>query len=157
MRRIVFFVVNSLSVPETDWDRHEHPPNDLEILLKATGVPIDRYSYEAVELLKDMIARWHTFRALRMAGAFAGGNNPVLARAIDVPDIELFAVDVSFAAHPDRAEREYLNNLPTSFVLADEQVDRLRAAAGTAIRQSPEFQRLLGDLSANPVPGAAPK
>jgi len=157
MRRIVVFVVNSLSVPETDWDRHERPPSDLQILLKATGVPIDRYSYEAVELLKDMIARWHTFRALRMAGAFAGGNNPALARAVDVPDIELFAVDVSFAAHPDRAEREYLNNLPTSFVLTDEQVDRLRAAAGTAVRQSPEFQRLLGDLSANSVPGATPK
>jgi NTE family protein len=155
LRRIVVFVVNSLSVPKANWDRSERPPNDLLILLKATGVPIDRYSYEAVELLKDMIARWQNARALRMAGAFAGGNNPVLARAADVPDIELFAIDVSFGAHPDPAERDYLNDLPTTFVLGDEQVDRLRAAAGTAIRASPEFQRLLRDLGDGQRPAAA--
>jgi len=150
LKRIVVFVVNSLSVPKTNWDKYERPPNDLLILLKATGVPIDRYSYEAVELLKDMIARWHTARSVRMAGAFAGGNNPLLARAVDVPDIDLFAIDVSFAANPDPAERDYLNDTPTSFVLSDEQVDRLRAAAGAAIRGSSEFQRLLRDLTATP-------
>ncbi len=132
MRRIVVFVVNSLSVPKTNWDKYERPPSDLLILLKATGVPIDRYSYEAVELLKDIIARWQTARSLKMAGAFASGNNPALARAVDVPDIDLFAIDVSFGAHPDPAERDYLNDMPTSFVLSDEQVDRLRAAAGVA-------------------------
>ncbi len=155
VKRIVVFVVNSLSVPKTNWDKYERPPNDLLILLKATGVPIDRYSYEAVELLKDMIARWHTVRSLRMAGAFASGNNPALARAVDVPDIELFAIDVSFEAHPDPAEREYLNGTPTRFALGTEQVDRLRAAAGTAIRASPDFQRLLRGLAAPPAPAAA--
>jgi hypothetical protein len=55
--------------------------------------------------------------------------------------------------HPDRAEREYLNSTPTSFALSDEQVDRLRAAAGAAMRESSEFKRLLHDL-ANPAPPA---
>lgn len=157
LRRIVVFVVNSLSVPKTNWDQYERPPSDLLILLKATGVPIDRYSYEAVELLKDIIARWHTARSLKIAGAFASGNNPVLARAADVPDIDLYAVDVSFSAHPDPAERDYLNDMPTSFVLTDEQVDRLRAAAGVAIRESPEFRRLLRELGATPVAPSSPK
>ena len=76
LRRIVVFVVNSLSVPKTDWDRTERPPNDLQILLKATGAPIDRYSYESVELLKDMIARWRTLRAFAASGTSAGGDNP---------------------------------------------------------------------------------
>ena len=152
LRRIVVFVVNSLSVPKTDWDRTERPPNDLQILLKATGAPIDRYSYESVELLKDMIARWRTLRALAASGASAGGNNPEAPRAASIPDIDLYAIDVSFEAHPDPAERDYLNQTPTSFVLSAEQVDRLRAAAGAAIRGSPEFQRLLHDLaSASPA------
>lgn len=80
VKRMVVFVVNSLSVPHTDWDRSERPPSDVLILLKATGVPIDRYSYEAVELLKDIIARWQTIRKFREAGAFANGGNPELAR-----------------------------------------------------------------------------
>jgi len=148
VKRIVVFVVNSLSVPDTDWDTHERPPNDLQILLKATGVPIDRYSYEAVELLKDIIFRWKEIRALRATGAFAGANSRSLERAVDVPDIDLYAVDVSIAADENLAEREYLNNLPTSFVLPDEAVDRLREAAGRIVRTSPEFTRLLRDLGA---------
>jgi hypothetical protein len=55
---------------------------------------------------------------------------------------------VSFAALPDKAERDYLNQQPTTFVLSAEAVDRLRAAAGTIIQASPEFQRLLKDVGA---------
>ncbi len=155
LKRIVVFVVNSVSAPQTGWDEHERPPNDLQILLKATGVPIDRYSYEAVELLKDIIYRWKEVARLRAAGVLKDGD---LARSLDVPDIDLFAIDVSFQALPDLNEQRYLNELPTSFVLTPEQVDRLRAAAGTIIRDSPEFQRLLKDLAAEagtPAPAAA--
>ncbi len=66
-RRIIVFVVNSLSSPPTDWDKSEVPPGTLDILVKATGVPIDHYSYEAVELLKDIAARWQAMRRLRAA------------------------------------------------------------------------------------------
>jgi NTE family protein len=51
----------------------------------------------------------------------------------------------------DQAEREYLNRQPTSFVLPPEAVDRLRAAAGTIILASPEFQRLVKDVGAKLV------
>jgi NTE family protein len=157
-RRVIVFVVNSLSVPKNNWDRHERPPNDLEILVKAAGVPIDRYSYEAVELLKDLIARWQNARALKAAGAFASANNPALARASDVPEIDVYAIDVSFAADPDAAERAYLNDLPTSFALPDEAVDRLRASAARTIRASPDYQRALREigLTAQSPPLVAP-
>lgn len=150
-RRIVVIVVNSLSVPRTNWDRSERPPSDLAILLKATGVPIDRYSFEAVELLRDLIARWQTARALREASAFAGGNNAYLARAATAPEVDVYAIDVSFGGHPDAAEREYLNDLPTTFVLPDEAVDRLRAAAGVILRNSEDFKRLLQSTNARVV------
>jgi NTE family protein len=151
LRRIVVIVVNSLSVPKTNWDQSERPPNDLLILLKATGVPIDRYSYESVELLKDLISRWQTLRAVKESAVFAGSGNPALSRATDVPDMDLYAIDVSFEAIPDQAERDYLNLTPTSFSLSEEQVDRLRAGAGAAMRDSSEYKRLLRDL-ANPAP-----
>jgi len=41
-------------------------------------------------------------------------------------------------------------------VLPPEAVDRLRAAAGTIIGASPEFQRLLDDLGAKVVVDARP-
>jgi NTE family protein len=152
VKRIIVFVVNSLSSPPTNWDEREEPPGTLDILLKATGVPIDHYSYEAVEQLKDIAARWNTIRELRrLAGCSAGSASPICT-AMQNPQAEIFPIDVSFAKLRDEAEREYLNQQPTSFVLPPEAVDRLRAAAGTIILASPEFQRLLKDVGATIVP-----
>ena len=60
VKRIVVLVVNSLSSPPTTWDESATPPGTVDVMLKAVGVPIDHYSYEAVELLKDIAARWET-------------------------------------------------------------------------------------------------
>jgi NTE family protein len=51
-----------------------------------------------------------------------------------------------FDALKDETERDYLNGQPTSFVLPDEAVDRLRSAARRILGESEEFQRLLRDL-----------
>jgi NTE family protein len=157
VKRIIIFVVNSLSEPPTAWDEKELPPGTLDILIKAAGTPIDHYSYEAVELLKDISARWDTGRKVReLAGCAANGATPICT-ALHVPDAEIYAIDVSFAALPDKAEREYLNLQPTTFVLPAEAVDRLRRAAGTIIQASPEFQRLLKDVGAKVVEAPAGK
>ena len=156
VRRIVVFVVNSVSSPRTDWDEREKPPGPINLLLKASGVPIDHYSYEALELLKDKQARWQSLRRLRQSAAFAANRDPVIARELRGPEVDIFAIDVSFAALKDATEFDYLNELPTSFVLPDEAVDRLRAAAGTIISESPEFQRLLKEVGATIAPERSP-
>ena len=152
VKRIVVFVVNSLSSPPTGWDISERGPGMVEVLLKSSGVPIDHYSYEATELLKDISARWETARRLRdLAGCATAKDAPICA-AIRVPQAKIYAVDVSFPALKDQAELDYLNRQPTSFALPAEAVDRLRAAAGTIIAASPEFQRVLKDAGVKVVP-----
>ena len=150
-RRIVVFIVNSQSSPPTNWDEFETPPGTVDILLKAAGTPIDQYSYESVELLKDTAARWGTVRRIRDSAAMKANKDPAVAAATRVPDAEIYAIDVSFAALKDETERAYLNRQPTTFVLSAEAVDRLRAAAGTILMASPEFQRLLKDVGAKMV------
>jgi NTE family protein len=154
-RRIIVFVVNSLSSPPTNWDESENPPGTLDILLKSAGVPIDHYSYEAVELLKDTAARWRTLRLIRDSAAMKTNKDPAVADVLRIPEAEIYAIDVSFPKLKDKAELDYLNQQPTSFVLPPEAVDRLRAAAGTIIMDSPEFKRLLKDLGAKIVPAPA--
>jgi len=151
VQRIVVFIVDSLSSPQTNWDESARPPSDVAILIKATGVPIDHYSYEATELLKDTMARWQTMRRIRASAAFTSSEDPAVAQLVNAPNVDLYAIDVSFSALDDPAEVEYLNNLPTSFVLPPEAVDRLRSAAGAIIRSSPEFKRLLKDAGAELV------
>ena len=155
IKRIVVVEVNSLSVPRANWDQSETPPGSLDILIKATGVPIDRYSFESVELLRDMVARWDLMRAIRDSPAFDASKDPALAGNMDSPKTQLYAIDVSFSQLEDKAELEYLNDLPTSFVLSPEAVDRLRSAAGRLLLKSPDFQRLLKDVGGRIVDDSA--
>jgi len=61
---------------------------------------------------------------------------------------------VSFAALKDPAELDFLNRQPTTFALPAEAVDRLRAAAGTIIAESPDFRRLLKEAGVTMAPDA---
>jgi NTE family protein len=114
-------------------------------------VPIEAYSSDTVELLRDIQARWQSQRKIRDSAVLSADPDPVLTEAMHAPDTDLYVVDVSFQALEDRNELEYLNNLPTSLVLPDAAVDRLRAAAGKIILASPDFQRLLKDVGARIV------
>jgi NTE family protein len=137
LKRFAVVIVNSLADAENDWGTHEEPPNVVSMLIRATGVPIDRYSYEQVELLRDFVRE---LRQLR------GPDGQPMA-------VEFYAIDINFGAITDPEEKRYFRNLPTSFVLSDEQVDRLREMAGRLLRQSPDYQRLLRDLAAAANPG----
>ncbi|MGB8434365.1 MAG: patatin-like phospholipase family protein [Burkholderiales bacterium] len=150
-RRIIVFIVNSLSAPPTKWDESENPPGTVDILLKSAGTPIDAFSYEAVELLRDTAHQWRTARLIRNSAAMTANKDPAVAAALRLPNAEIYAIDVSFSALQDKSEYEYLNQLPTSFVLPPEAVDRLRAAAAKLIIDSPELKRLLKDAGARMV------
>ena len=151
VRRVIVVIVNSLSSPPTDWDESEDPPGNVDVLLKAAGTPIDAFSFEATELLKDTAAHWKTLRTIRNSPAYKAVKDPAVEVALRVPEAEIYAIDVSFPRLKDKAERDYLNQQPTSFVLPPEAVDRLRAAAGKIMKTSPEFHRLLNDMGAEIV------
>ena len=91
-------------------------------------------------------------RRLRNSAAFAANRDPAIARLLDAPNAQIYAIDVSFSSLDDPKERAFLNDLPTSFALPPDAVDRLRAAAGRIIRSSPEFQRLLEDTGLRILP-----
>jgi NTE family protein len=145
IRRIIIFVVNSVSTPTTTWNGSEATPSTLAILMKSAGVPIDRYASESVELLRDIDARWATLRQIRESVAFAKDKDPSLAHVVNVPDADIYTIDVSFQALKDKSERDFLNQLPTSFILSEESVDRLRAAAGRLVLDSPDLRAALRD------------
>jgi NTE family protein len=143
IRSIIIFVVNSLSTPSTKWNESENPPGSVDVLIKSAGVPIDRYSGEMVEQLRDIDARWNTLRQIRGYLALTKDKSPALKQIMNAPNADIYVVDVSFKALQDKSERDYLNQLPTSFALPDEAVDRLRAAAGSLVLSSPDLQQAL--------------
>lgn len=154
LRHVVVVAVNSRSAPATDWDRSPTPPGVVSQLLQSSSVPIDHFSYESVELLKDIAQRWANRRQLDIAERRLAGLSRAEAEA-QVPLITFDAIDVSFDAIEDADERRYFMDLPTSFRLPEEAVDRLRALGGRLLRTSPRYRKLLQQIEATNAPAAA--
>jgi NTE family protein len=143
VRRIIVFVVNSASAPSFDWNEQESAPGALSILVKTAGVPVDRYASESIELLRDIDARWTAVRAIRDSAAFDKKRDPAVGWVANAVNADIHPIEVSFQVLTDNKERDYLNQLPTSFALPADAVDRLRAAARNIILASPDFQQMM--------------
>jgi NTE family protein len=143
VRRIIVLVVNSASSPSFDWNETENSPSAVSILIKAAGVPVDRYASESIELLRDIDARWTAQRAIRDSAAFDKKRDPAVGWVANAVDADMYPIEVSFQVLADKNERDYLNQLPTSFALPADAVDRLRAAAKKIVLASPDFQGML--------------
>jgi NTE family protein len=151
IRRIAVIVVNARSGPKSDWDRKESPPGTFAQLLQASGVPIDRYSFETVEMMKDRqeIYGWRR-EILLLRARLAGATEAEAEAGVPLPKIDLHTLDVGFDAIPEPDERAYFMNLPTSFVLPARDVDKLREVAGRLLRESADYQVLVRELGGVP-------
>jgi NTE family protein len=130
LKRVVLLSVNARSSPENDWDQHQSPPGMMSLALAAPSITMDRYSRDTVDLMGALVRQ--------MEGAVreqAGGR------------IKFFPIVLSFDNLPDPQERRYFLNVPTSFFLSNESVDRLREVGGRLLRNSPNFRALLKDFS----------
>jgi len=150
INRIILLVVNAKSSHDRDWQKKASPPGSFKQLSQSTGVPIERYSFETVELMKDRaeVASWR--RRLLVAEAQVAGATKEEAEA-RYPKIDFKVLDVNFENLADPEDRSYFMNLPTSFVLKDEQVTRLIDVGGELLRQSPTYQEILTEFGATIV------
>jgi len=141
VHKIVFVVVNAETEIDDKWDRWEKVPPFVAMLDSYSSIAIERYNRETVALLSESFGRWaDEIRRGRCA------SSPISTEPGACGDIEFYMIEVRFDALEDDAERSALKRLPTSFALKPEQVDHLKGAAHRIVKQSREFQRLLGDL-----------
>jgi hypothetical protein len=61
--------------------------------------------------------------------------------------VEFFPVHVAFEYIASAEERNWFKNLPTTFELPRETVDKLRAVGRRLLREDPKFQDLLKALN----------
>jgi NTE family protein len=139
--KIVFVVVDAETAIDRSEDLKKGPPGLFGVLSAVTSTPLQRFNIDTLELLHHNFAEWtEQIRSGRC-------NDPEFTGDRDrCGDIEFHLVYVRFGALKDKKEREYFQGLPTSFKLPDETVDKLRDVAGRLLRESEEYQQLLGDL-----------
>jgi NTE family protein len=147
LKRVVVIIVNARSAPSFGYDKRESPPNSLELLMQAINVPIDRYSYESIDALEDVVSEWSMRRKLEVDARRLRGDPSV---ASELPAIAFGVIDVSFEAVRDPMEREFLLNLPTTLSLPPESIERLRRAAREVLQDSPVYRELIETLAKRP-------
>ena len=143
--KVVIISVNAQASPEKDWDRKPSPPGMIDLAVASSIIPIDRYTFETLTVLKEQVEHWRE-RVSQQRRETVAGSNPT------PPEIRFYPVVVSFAGLADSRERRYFMEQPTSFRLPVVAVDRLREVGGRLLRQSPAYQQLLQDLGASVGP-----
>jgi len=135
-RRVVMILVNAETALDVESAHKSNTPSFTASLTAATSVPLTRYSFETVALLKDRLATWERQSYEEVCGTDV--------RTDDCNGVEFHFIEVNFSEHPDPDERDYLKRQPTSFVLPDEAVDRLIEAGQVILRNNNEYQRIIG-------------
>ncbi len=125
---VVFLSVNASTRKMSDMDESTKEPSILAAMNAMTDVQLHRYNTATVELVREELSMW--------AAQLSTPGHKVTPHFI-----EIGFEDVS---QPDL--RLFLNKIPTSFSLTDEQVDTLIKSARTILRSNPEYQKLVKAL-----------
>src|SRR5882762_931454 len=98
VRKVVIMVVNASSKKNRAWDRSKAPPNIVQVTLALGSVPIDRYSFETLELLKESAKQWE--KEWNEAIPSSEASVPGAAS----PRVKFYTIDVSLDALRDETE-----------------------------------------------------
>jgi NTE family protein len=127
-RRLVVVSVNASTAPEPDMDATNKEPSLRETISAMSDVQLHRYNVATLELMDRSVKRW--------------------ARDLSTPGrpVTPYFIQIGFRDVRQPELLRFFNQVPTSFSLSDEQVDRLIAAGRRLLRDNPDFQRLVAGL-----------
>ena len=127
-RHFVVIAVNASTEPVVEMDKSNKQPSMFKVMGAMTNVQLHRYNTATIGLIEKGILEW--------SEDLSSTHQPVSPYFIQVrfddieqPELKLF-----------------LNKIPTSFALSDEQVDALIKNGRELLRNNPVFQQLLLEL-----------
>ena len=127
-RHMAIISVDASANPEPEMDRSNKQPGLSETIGAMSNVQLHRYNDATLQLIHNKIGTW--------AEAMSTPERPVTPHFIRF----------SFEELEQPEALQYFNDIPTSFKLSEEQVDRLIEADHELLRNDPGYQRLLADL-----------
>jgi NTE family protein len=128
-RRVAIIIVDAQTKEQDLLGLHGKIPGLSMTLGASSGVMINKFNFETIELLTRYTQDWAREDE-------AHGEKP----------IEFYIVHVTFDALPDKGEQEYFQSIPTTLKLPAEQVDKLREVAGRLLYSDEKFQKLVTNL-----------
>ena len=145
---LVVIVVNAATNPETNRDKTASVPGLIDTLATAATVPLANYTADTLDLLTAAVNEFNeSARLVEGCTKIAARQDPQCAVNIPAPHkVDLYPVQVAFEYIVSPEERNWFKNLPTSFELPRETIDKLRAVGRRLLAEDPQFQKLLKAL-----------
>ncbi len=126
--RIVVISLDASNDPDTGiGESADHPTAATTVDVMST-IQIHRYNASTKNLINEMLTQWSE------------------ELSTDESRVEYYYISLDFNQMLDPQDSYFLNNIPTTFTLSDEEVDRLIEAGKETLFNHPEFQRLMSDL-----------
>lgn len=127
-RYLVIISVDASTERELGMDSSSEPPPMEEVLSAVSSAQIHRYNAATLSLIDESMKRW--------------------ARELSTPDraVSPYLIQVRIRDIEDPDQMAYLNRIPTSFSLSEDQVDRLIRAGRELLRKNPKYRSLLSNL-----------
>ena len=150
--RLVVIVVNAATEPHEKLSEKESPPDLLEVATKTATISIDNYSIESITLMVESLRqRVQAQQDLTACQDILDQNCP------DPPDLPTFGkmidpyiIEINFAgaAELEGEDPDYYLNLPTSYKLDHQQIEKLVNIGPKLLRASPQYKCLLEVIEA---------
>jgi NTE family protein len=125
---ILYIIVNAQVGGKHDWSQRASLPSLRSLLSSVSGTGIYRYNFETIELLRESTEKW----------AEAASKQGV--------PLKVHVVELAFDSLADPKEREFFNEVKTSFSLDDETVTRLIDVGGKLLDDSSDFQDFMSGM-----------
>ena len=135
-RRLAIIIVDASRDRDYGWDSKDRTLGLGTVMGSVAQVTGDRYSFETIELFREVSARLDRDReaARAQAGDSQSGK------------IESYIVELHFSQLADESDRRFFNSVPTSLQLPSKTVDHLCQLAARQLAENVEFRRLVSDL-----------
>lgn len=146
IKRFLVIVVNAKPKAPQDFDKRETPPGLAEVGLKTCTLSMENYSFETVEIFKELISeriktQKHINDCQKLLDTHCEDGFTITPLAGS--QLKLYIADLTFDNLPQKSERDYFNNLPTSFTLNKSVVDKLIEVGGRLLEEHPQFKKFM--------------
>ena len=127
--RFVIISVDASTQPDTQMGASKNAPSIANTINAMTDIQLHRYNTATVAQMKRSLSEW--------GRELSNSDQP----------LDAYFIRLSFDQIKDPETRRYINQIPTSFALSDEQVDAVIKAGRDLLLENQEFQRLLRDIN----------
>lgn len=128
LNHMLLISVNASTHPEPEMDRSRKQPSLMETVRAMSDIQLHRYSTDTLDLMDKNLTNW--------ARELSTGRKR----------FKPYFVHVRIGDVRQSEELRLLNEIPTSFSLRDEQVDRLIRAGRELLRNNPDYKRFLKSI-----------